>query len=266
MTRRPTRRDVLFIASALPAAAWAFPVVGQPQPVTRLPTAPAAPSSSTYAFLNEAEARFLLAAVDRLIPPDETWPGASWAGVVTYIDRQLAGPYGDGYRLYLEGPFDPGAPPEQGYQHPYTPAQLYRRALSDLSSLVPERHGGRPFWDLSAEEQDAFLRGLESSEVELPSTPGAVFFETLLANTIEGFLSDPVHGGNRDMVGWQMMGFPGAYASYVELVDHHGVVHDPQPISIADATHAHPHDHGVTDSLDRSRPASPQMRPQTIQR
>ena len=53
--------------------------------------------------------------------------------------------------------------------------------------------------------------------------PSEVFFAHLWECTVEGFFSDPVYGGNRDMVGWRMIGFPGAYASYYELVDQHGI-------------------------------------------
>jgi gluconate 2-dehydrogenase gamma chain len=68
-----------------------------------------------------------------------------------------------------------------------------------------------------------------------------VFFETLLANTVEGYFADPVYGGNRDMVSWRIIGFPGAFAQYLELVDQHGYVYDRPPIGIAGALAAHHH-------------------------
>ena len=51
--------------------------------------------------------------------------------------------------------------------------------------------------------------------------------------TLEGYFSDPAYGGNRDMIGWRMVGFPGAYAQYVELVDVHDLAYSRAPISIA---------------------------------
>jgi gluconate 2-dehydrogenase gamma chain len=74
--------------------------------------------------------------------------------------------------------------------------------------------------------------------------PSAVFFETLLANTVEGYFADPVYGGNRNMVSWRMIGFPGAYADYVELVDQYDYAFEREPLSIASAhdmssTHKH---------------------------
>ena len=73
---------------------------------------------------------------------------------------------------------------------------------------------------------------------------GAVFFETLLANTIEGFFADPIYGGNRDMVAWRMIGFPGAYAAYINEVDQHGVDFVHQPLSVASGGDTG-HDHGA---------------------
>jgi gluconate 2-dehydrogenase gamma chain len=251
MTGKLTRRGFLGATGALSTAA-AFPALGQQVPDPNPPQPPASPRA--YTFLSQPEARFLTAAVDRLIPPDEEWTGAAGAGVVEYLDVQLAGAYGAGYRLFLAGPWAQGTP-QQGYQLPLSPAELYRAALADILRIVPERHGGRAFWDLTPEEQDAFLSELEAGRVPLPSVPSAVFFETLLANTVEGFFSDPVHGGNRDMVGWRMIGFPGAYASYVDLVEEHGLPFDRPPMSIADATRTHAHGDGFTDPLDRTHGA-----------
>ena len=55
-------------------------------------------------FFTAAEAGVVSAACERIFPSDESGPGAKEAGVVIYIDRQLAGPYGrDTYR-YTKGP------------------------------------------------------------------------------------------------------------------------------------------------------------------
>ncbi|MDB5945097.1 MAG: hypothetical protein JWQ33_123, partial [Ramlibacter sp.] len=78
-----------------------------------------------YLFLTAAEAAFIEPAVDRLIPPDELGPGAREAGVPGYIDLQLAGAWGAGEKLYRSGPWQAGTP-SQGYQLPYTPAELFR--------------------------------------------------------------------------------------------------------------------------------------------
>ncbi len=83
---------------------------------------------TSWRFLTEAEASFLEAAVERLIPADEQWPGAKELGAVNYIDIQMAGPWGRGEMIFRGGPFQKGTP-SQGYQLEYTPADLMRRAI-----------------------------------------------------------------------------------------------------------------------------------------
>jgi hypothetical protein len=84
-------------------------------------------------YVTESERGFLLAAVARLIPPDERWPGAAEADVVNYIDLQMAGPWGKGELLYRHGPFRKGTP-SQGYQLEYIPAELFRRSIAAINS------------------------------------------------------------------------------------------------------------------------------------
>ena len=112
---------------------------------TAVPAAAATPAASAkkaddpYIFFNADEARFIEAAVARLIPFDETGPGAIEAGVPNYLDKQLGGAWGAGERLYRSGPWCEGQP-TQGYELPYTPAELFdnpqsnrmRRFLSEV--------------------------------------------------------------------------------------------------------------------------------------
>ena len=197
---------------------------------------------SPYSFFNADEAAFIEAAVARLIPADATGPGALEADVPTFIDRQLAGAWGAGEDLYRGGPWQPGKP-EQGYQLPFTPAELFRNALHAITEDLRKTNRGS-FARLKAEDQDAYLRALERESRDLGGVPSNIFFESLLEMTIEGFFSDPVYGGNKDMVGWKLIGFPGAYANYYELVDQHGIAFKRPPVSLAqDATgtvHVHP--------------------------
>lgn len=234
MTDRLSRRTLFKTAGAAGAAAFVTSAV---------PTAAQTEQSQQAAadvlfFLNEEEARFLRAAVDRIIPPDDQWPGAAEAGVVTYLDRQLAGPYGAGVRLYLRGPWQTGFP-GQGYQLRFAPAELYRTGIAELRQHVRDSYDGREFWDLVETAMDDVLSSLESGRIDLPSMPGGVFFETLLANTIEGYFADPVYGGNRDMMAWRMIGFPGAYAQYVELVEEYGRPFRRPPMSFAESPKHH---------------------------
>src|SRR3954451_15636835 len=85
-------------------------------------------------FFTEPEALIVAAAAARIFPSDESGPGAPEAGVVVYIDRQLASPYGrDRYR-YTHPPFEQGTP-EHGYQGQATPRQIYREALAGMASF-----------------------------------------------------------------------------------------------------------------------------------
>jgi gluconate 2-dehydrogenase gamma chain len=221
-----SRRDLFRGAGALGLTATT--VRAQPAAQT--------PAREPYRFFNAQEAAFVEAAVDRLIPPDSQWPGAKDAGVPIYIDRQLDGPFGRGNRMYMAGPWKQGLP-GQGYQLPMTPAQLYRTSLTAIAKNM-EGNGG-PLAGRSPDNQDAYLKSLEAGEVDLGGFSSAIFFETLLANTIEGFFADPAYGGNRDMAGWRMIGFPGAHAGFLGLYTHHGMKFDGEPIGMDHLHHRH---------------------------
>ena len=200
-------------------------------------TAPAeAPGDAPiYLFLQPDEAAFIRAASARLIPGDAQSPGAKEADVTNFIDKALASPWGGGADMYASGPWQPGTP-QQGYQLKFTPAELYRTALAAIKQTLTD--AGTPFKKMSEPEQDAYLTKLESGTEDLGGVPSAVFFSMLLQNTLEGYLADPIYGGNRDMTGWKAIGFPGAYASWYDLADKHGIdlsERTSNPISIADA-------------------------------
>ena len=167
-------------------------------------------------FFTAAEARTVTAACERIFPRDENGPGATDAGVVVYIDRQLAGPYGrDAYR-YTRPPFG-ASTPEHGYQGAENPRQIYRNALRELAG----------FTELSTADQIAKLTTIEQ-------TP---FFALLRAHTIEGMFCDPMHGGNEHLAGWKMVGFPGPLMDYRAHIDaHHGVAWRPAPKSLQQVT------------------------------
>jgi gluconate 2-dehydrogenase gamma chain len=197
---------------------------------------PPSPPHTTYLFFNSAEAAFIEAAVARLIPKDAEWGGAIEAAVPNYIDKQLAGAWGAGERLYGSGPWQPGST-SQGYQLPFTPAELFRAGISAINNELAQTS----FAQLSAGQQDDYLKSLEGGGKDLNGVPSEVFFAHLWQSTIEGFFSDPVYGGNREMVSWRMIGFPGAYASYYDLVDQHGIKIDRPPMSLAEDVHGHIH-------------------------
>jgi gluconate 2-dehydrogenase gamma chain len=167
-------------------------------------------------FFTETEALTVAAAASRIFPSDGTGPGAREAGVAIFIDRQLACSYGRDCFRYTQPPFE-DAGREFGYQGSATPRQIYRDGLKDL-------HG---FHLLAPEKQDEALRRIEST----------LFFSLLRQNTIEGMFCDPIHGGNVDMVGWQLVGFPGPRMSNFDEIDrYYGKAFRPKPVSLSQVT------------------------------
>jgi gluconate 2-dehydrogenase gamma chain len=164
-------------------------------------------------FFTAAQAKIVQAACERIFPSDESGPGATEAGVVIYIDRQLAGPYGrDKYR-YTKEPWIESVP-EHGYQGKETPQQIYQAGMELL---------GNDFANLAAEQQDLHLEKIQETH----------FFQLMRAHTVEGMFCDPLHGGNIDMVGWKLIGFPGPRMSYrYEIDKYHGKAYTAAPKSL----------------------------------
>jgi gluconate 2-dehydrogenase gamma chain len=137
-----------------------------------------------WRFLTVDEARTLAAVSDQIIPADQD-AGASWAGVVNYIDRQLCGPY-------------------ESLQ------SIYRRGLAGVNQSSRTLYG-KMFADLEASQQIALLHRLEDGKA-----PGALwkrissaeFFGLVLDHTMQGYYGDPRHGGNRDGASWKMLNLP----------------------------------------------------------
>ena len=187
--------------------------------------------SSAFVFLSAPEIEFVTAAVARLIPADDLGPGAVEAGAGVFIDRQLAGDYGRAARWYMQGPWAKGEK-TQGYQTRYTPAGLYRAAIREIDQAVAGEHRGATFAKLDTADQDRWLKDLEDGKPGLPTVDAKEFFTMLLQNTQEGFWSDPLYGGNRDMVGWKMIGFPGARYDYRDWVERHNERYPLPPVGI----------------------------------
>jgi gluconate 2-dehydrogenase gamma chain len=189
-------------------------------------------SETNYLFFNREEAQFIEAAIARLIPTDAN-PGATEAGVSNYLDKQLGGAWGAGERLYLSGPWAPTRP-GLGYQLPLTPGELFHISIKAINAELSK--SGQTFWGMSPNRQDEYLHNLEAGGIDLNGVPSEIFFSQLWGMTVEGFFSDPVYGGNKDMVGWKLIGFPGAYASYYDLIDQHGIKFERQPMSLGQSS------------------------------
>ncbi|WP_222265751.1 gluconate 2-dehydrogenase subunit 3 family protein [Modestobacter marinus] len=165
-------------------------------------------SSVALTFFNDAEARTVEAISERIIPDGGDGAGATSAGVVYYIDRSVSGI-------------------SQNLQH------VYRTGLRALERFCQSEFSA-PYVDLSAEQQDDVIRRFLGPEVVGPAETPQMYgdevgergeldrdlpilrrlFAVVREHAIEGFFCDPVYGGNRDAVGWQLVGFPGAYWGY----------------------------------------------------
>ena len=232
--KRLSRRALLTAATTLPVAGAAAAVLGGAEVPWKEGHAngpQAGPEAAGWHWFTEPEAAFVTAAAARLIPVDELGPGAVEAGVPTFIDRQLAGPYGSGQQWYMQGPWAAGLP-TQGYQTRLSPAGIYRAAIKAIDATVVRESRGASFAKLAAPDQDAFLHRLEKGEVALDGVDSRSFFAQLLQNTLEGFWSDPIYGGNRDMVGWKLIGFPGARYDQSTFVSQHGAPYPLPPVGI----------------------------------
>ena len=188
------RREFLTIPASSLGGALFYTLAGQPMRMQ----AQTGEIKVPLRFFTAAEARVVQAACDRIFPSDASGPGATEAGVVIYIDRQLAGPYGRDQHRYTRPPFVESVP-EHGYQGKQTPREIYREGIQKLGN----------FAGLPAAERDQKLRAIERT----------TFFRLLRQHTIEGMFSDPLHGGNANLIGWQLIGYPGPLMSYRDEID-----------------------------------------------
>jgi gluconate 2-dehydrogenase gamma chain len=220
-----SRRNFL-IASATASAA----ACSRSAPNNLGPEYPEQTRADAPLYLNASERRFIAAACARIIPQDDLGPGAVEAGVPDFIDRQLAGPFGQATTWYMQGPWAKGSE-QQGYQLKFTPAEMYRHAIRNVDDYCTKQHG-KAFADLGADIQDTVLGELEKGSAELADVPAKTFFGILLQNVIEGFLADPMYGGNKDFIGWKLVGFPGPRYNYVDEIEQFGKPYPLPPVSL----------------------------------
>ena len=199
------------------------------------PKPAAAPAPEPLLTLTPTEQAFFAAAADTLIPADELSPSGSDCGVAVFIDRQLAGAYGMGARLYRDGPFVK-AKPELGYQLPLNPREFFRAGIAQANDWSRKTYG-KDFDRLAEADRDAALKTMEAGKAPFPGFSSSMFFNALLQITMEGFFADPMYGGNRNMAGWKMVGYPGLPATYRdEIKTYFNKKYDKPPRSIADFT------------------------------
>jgi len=131
--------------------------------------------------LAPSERETLAAAAARIIPSDDS-PGAKEAGAIDYIPRALA----TNYHRVLREPFRKGVV-----------------VLNDLA----QKSWGKPFACLDPVDQDSVLSYVEQGKADTDEFPASRFFDRLVTLTLEGFLGDPVHGGNQGEVGWKFIAY-----------------------------------------------------------
>lgn len=209
-----------------------------PQPIQypQVPfTPPQRPEDHMLRFFTPQEARTVEAFCARLLPGTPEDPGAREAGVVYFIDAVMADQEGFAQGVYRNPPFaepyEGDAPPGEendynivwipadqieryGYQSVLTPREVFRLGITSLNRLTNQDYDD-DFHNLSEDQQDEIIQRMVDEEVEgFDPISSLTFFHVLRRWTMEGMFSDPVYGGNANMVGWHLVGYPGAQRAY----------------------------------------------------
>lgn len=185
-----SRRDLLKRAGLAGAAAAMPPAVlanATAAPPADSPASVGAPALADVVrepleALTAGEADLLEAICERLIPTDALGPGALEARAAHYIDRALAGALADS-------------------------REAYRAGLAALDRYA-QTSRGQGFLALTEAEQNAVLTDVEANKAEGWAGAGA-FFSLVRGHAWQGTFGDPYYGGNRDFVGWDLLGYPG---------------------------------------------------------
>jgi gluconate 2-dehydrogenase gamma chain len=210
--------------------------IGSTAPQSERPAPAASEASAGYQILSLDEAAFTEALVDHMWPRDQLSPSGSEIGIAIFIDRQLAGAFGQGDRLYAQGPFRKGKP-QHGYQLPLTPAEYFKAGVEAAAAACVRRFQ-RGFDKLTFQERERFLQDVAAGKVAEAVLDLASWFNGLVYPLFErGAFADPIYGGNRDKAAWRMIGYPGLPATYgQDVVRYRGKPHprSASPQSIQD--------------------------------
>jgi gluconate 2-dehydrogenase gamma chain len=134
-----------------------------------------------FRFFTPEEALCIIALCEQIIPKDES-PGATDAGVIYYIDRQLSGVF-------------------------YYDQEIYRESIKKLQVYCTGKFG-KTFETLTTEDQIKIMKILESNqlnETEWTGTKPNDFFDLICSHTMQGFYGSPIHGGNKDYMSFEML-------------------------------------------------------------
>jgi gluconate 2-dehydrogenase gamma chain len=260
MTQRLSRRRLIAVgatsALSVGAVLGTSQVEGGGRDAQAQPTAATANPSQTngqpaagFEYFTPFQAAIVSAACARIIPTDDNGPGATEAGVVYFIDRQLSSDHGLTGRRYEHSPYAMGTS-TQGDQSGLLMRDRYRLGVLDIEAYARQLFQ-QVFAQLNAGQQDRVLSDMEKGTPQTfdgssiqsattaaaasgteggirqptPGGPGvgaSAFFNLLRSHAIARFFVDPVHGGNCEMVGWKLIGFPGAQMSYAGSIAQYG--------------------------------------------
>jgi gluconate 2-dehydrogenase gamma chain len=138
--------------------------------------------TSRWRVFSEAEALLVDTLTEQIIPRDQD-PGARDAGVLNFIDKQLAGHYRKHQAAYHSGLL----------------------GVDETCQVLFKQ----PFLQLKWDQQTEVMKSLESGHAPGATWQGhssAVFFEMVRDHTMQGFYGSPRHGGNRGYVSYRMLG------------------------------------------------------------
>jgi len=223
-----------FLKSAVAGGAAAAAINVAPTARAQPAGTASAVSAPGYAFLNPEEAAFVETVVDHMVPADELTPKGTDLGLHIFIDRALAGGWGKGDRMYMQGPWKQGLP-SQGYQLPLTPAELYRNGIHAADAHCVKTYQ-KKFARLTEAQRQEFLLALQGGKVTFENgLPARTFFNMVYQTVMEGMFADPMYGGNKDKAGWKLIGFPGVIAVHAQNIEKYRDKPFPNnPVSISD--------------------------------
>ena len=230
----PRPRRVFLIQAAGLAGATSIASTGiAAGPAAAAPASePANTQAIPYQSLSPDEATFIEALVNVMCPADEYTPSGVDCGLATYMDHQLAGPYGKGDGRYQRGPFRSGKP-EFGLQLPLTPEQFCKAGIAAANAACI-RERGKPFDQLAPADADEFLKAIQDDRVHSEGISLTLWFnEVVYRLFVEACFADPLYGGNRDAVFWKMIGYPGARADYTDWVEVRNRPYPLPPVDLA---------------------------------
>jgi gluconate 2-dehydrogenase gamma chain len=175
-----------------------------------------------YLSFGPDEAGFVELMVNVMCPADALTPGGVDCGLAVYIDRQMAGGFGKGARLYMRGPWREGKP-ELGYQLPLTPEQFFKAGLAAADAACRKRNG-KAFSELDVSGADRFLHEIADGKVTGDRVQLASWFNELVYPLFEqACFADPIYGGNVGKVFWKAIGYPGLPAVHAQdMIDFRG--------------------------------------------